>query len=219
MKMKLVAGVACVFAVVVKTAAAACAGMGLGFVDPMVGTEGRGSEYGGMMPMTGVPFGAMHLVPVTRTNAVGRTSFNALDKNLLGFCLTRQPAIWMGEFGPVRIWLDKPLAIESIEAHPWQTTVKAGGKTYEQNEGQPADSDSFEVKQQIDIRHDKNAGAQVVEMTAKKISCPPADPAFQPERIDEVEQEYSDDDVSVSRNSAKDRIKEFSDFFRSSFEF
>ena len=131
MKMKLVAGVACVFAVVVKTAVAACVGAGLGFVDPMVGTEGRGSEYGGMMPMTGVPFGAMHLVPVTRTNAVGRTSFNALDKNLLGFCLTRQPAIWMGEFGPVRIWLDKPLAIESIEAHPWQTTVKAGGKTYE----------------------------------------------------------------------------------------
>jgi len=27
------------------------------FVDPMVGTEGTGSEYGGMMPMTGVPFG------------------------------------------------------------------------------------------------------------------------------------------------------------------
>ena len=69
-------------------------------VDPMIGTEGAGSEYGGMMPMTGVPFGSMHLVPVTRTNAVGRTSFNALDKNLLGFCLTRQPAIWMGEFGP-----------------------------------------------------------------------------------------------------------------------
>ena len=37
------------------------------FVDPMVGTEGTGSEYGGMMPMTGVPFGSMHLVPVTRT--------------------------------------------------------------------------------------------------------------------------------------------------------
>ena len=68
----------------------------------------------------------------------------------------------------------------------------SGGKTYEQNEGQLMDSDSFEVKQQIDIRHDKNAGAQVVEMTAKKISCPPADPAFQPERIDSVEQEYAD---------------------------
>ena len=104
---------------------------GLDFVDPMVGTEGAGSEYGGMMPMTGVPFGSMHLVPVTRTNAVGRTSFNALDKQLIGFSLTRQPAIWMGEFGPVRIWLDKPLPLESIDAHPWRTTVRAGGKTYE----------------------------------------------------------------------------------------
>ena len=103
----------------------------LAFVDPMIGTEGTGSEYGGMMPMTGVPFGSMHLVPVTRTNAVGRTSFNALDRELLGFVLTRQPAIWMGEFGPVRIWLDRPLPLESVEAHPWQTTVKAGGRTYE----------------------------------------------------------------------------------------
>ena len=103
----------------------------LDFVDPMVGTEGVGSEYGGMMPMTGVPFGSMHLVPVTRTNEVGRTSFNALDRDLLGFCLTRQPAIWMGEFGPVRIWLDRPLPLESVDAHPWQTTVRAGGRTYE----------------------------------------------------------------------------------------
>jgi len=103
----------------------------LSFVDPMVGTEGVGSEYGGMMPMTGVPFGSMHLVPVTRTNKVGRTSYNALDRDLLGFILTRQPAIWMGEFGPVRIWLEKPLKIDSIDAHPWQTTVKAGGRTYE----------------------------------------------------------------------------------------
>lgn len=100
-------------------------------VDPMIGTEGVGSEYGGMTPMTGVPFGSMHLIPVTRTNAVGRTSFNALDRYLLGFVLSRQPAIWMGEFGPVRIWLDKPLAIESIDAHPWKTVVKAGGRTYE----------------------------------------------------------------------------------------
>ena len=112
-------------------AAALSAGAGLEHVDPMIGSEGVGSEYGGMMPMTGVPFGSMHLVPVTRTNAVGRTSFNAMDRQLLGFCLTRQPAIWMGEFGPVRIWLDRPLPLESIDAHPWRTTVRAGGRTYE----------------------------------------------------------------------------------------
>ena len=75
----------------------------LSLVDPMIGTEGTGSEYGGMTPMTGVPFGSMHVIPVTRTNAVGRTWFNALDKELLGFVLSRQPAIWMGEFGAVPI--------------------------------------------------------------------------------------------------------------------
>ena len=99
-------------------------------VDPMIGTEGTGSEYGGMMPMTGVPFGSFHLVPMTRTNAVGRTSFNALDRELLGFTLTRQPAIWMGEFGKVTIQLAKPAIIESIDAKPYLTVVKAGGKTY-----------------------------------------------------------------------------------------
>lgn len=31
---------------------------GLSFVDPMIGTEGDGSEYGGMMPYTCVPFGS-----------------------------------------------------------------------------------------------------------------------------------------------------------------
>ena len=103
----------------------------LSLVDPMIGTEGTGSEYGGMTPMTGVPFGSMHVIPVTRTNAVGRTWFNALDKELLGFVLSRQPAIWMGEFGAVPIWLEKPLPIKSVDAHPWRTVVKAGGRTYE----------------------------------------------------------------------------------------
>ena len=59
----------------------------LAFVDPMIGTEGTGSEYGGMTPMTGVPFGSMHIIPATRTNAVGRTWFNALDEKVFGFVI------------------------------------------------------------------------------------------------------------------------------------
>ena len=98
-------------------------------IDPLVGTEGTGTEYGGMMPYTGVPFGSMQVVPMTRTNAVGRTSFNALDTHLLGICLTRQPAIWMGDTAPLRIPVP-PARITRIDAHPWQTTVQAGGKTY-----------------------------------------------------------------------------------------
>ena len=48
----------------------------LDFVDPLIGTEGSGSEYGGMMPYTGVPFGSFQMVPMTRQNRVGRLSFN-----------------------------------------------------------------------------------------------------------------------------------------------
>ena len=102
----------------------------LAFVDPMIGTVGTGSEYGGMTPMTGVPFGSMHIIPATRTNAVGRTWFNALDEKVFGFVISRQPAIWMGEFGPVLIPLAQPLKIEKIDAHPWMSEVKAGGFTY-----------------------------------------------------------------------------------------
>ena len=29
------------------------------YIDPLIGTEGKGSQYGGMMPMTGVPFGSI----------------------------------------------------------------------------------------------------------------------------------------------------------------
>lgn len=100
-------------------------------IDPMVGTEGTGTEYGGMMPYTGVPFGSMQVVPMTRTNAVGRTSFNALDKKFLGIVLTRQPAIWMGDTAPVRLAV-APSDLTHLEAHPWRTRVTlADGRVYE----------------------------------------------------------------------------------------
>lgn len=41
-------------------------------IDPLIGTEGVGSEYGGMMPMVSVPFGSFQMVPMTRLNRVGR---------------------------------------------------------------------------------------------------------------------------------------------------
>ena len=42
------------------------------YIDPLIGTEGKGSQYGGMMPMTGVPFGSIQWVPMTRLT-VGAT--------------------------------------------------------------------------------------------------------------------------------------------------
>ena len=76
---------------------------GLRYVDPLIGTEGEGSQYGGMMPMAGVPFGSIQWVPMTRLTEVSRLSFNSSDSLLLGFIGTRQPAIWMGDWGQVSI--------------------------------------------------------------------------------------------------------------------
>lgn len=80
-----------------------CAGTpqpsGLAYVDPMIGTEGDGTEYGGLMPYVGVPFGSAQWVPMTRLTGVGITSYNDRDSMLLGFIASRQPAIWMGEWG------------------------------------------------------------------------------------------------------------------------
>ena len=102
----------------------------LRYIDPLIGTEGSGSQYGGMMPYTGVPFGSFHMVPMTRLNRVGQLSFNQADDTLLGFILTRQPAIWMGDWGEVRIPIE-PRKIEQLESTPYRTKVVAGGRTYE----------------------------------------------------------------------------------------
>ncbi|MCR4564762.1 MAG: hypothetical protein K5651_01590, partial [Bacteroidales bacterium] len=71
----------------------------LDYVDPMIGTQGDGTQYGGMMPMAGVPFGSIQWVPMTRLCEVGVLSYNESDSLLLGFIGTRQPAIWMGDWG------------------------------------------------------------------------------------------------------------------------
>ena len=65
---------------------------GLAYVDPMIGTEGDGTEYGGLMPYVGVPFGSAQWVPMTRLTGVGITSYNDRDSMLLGFIASRQPA-------------------------------------------------------------------------------------------------------------------------------
>ena len=102
----------------------------LEFVDPLIGTEGAGTQYGGMQPYTCVPFGSFHAVPMTRTNRIGRLSFNSSDDTLLGVILTRQPAIWMGDWGEARVEVP-PAKIEALDAKPYLTRVTAGGRIYE----------------------------------------------------------------------------------------
>ena len=124
-----------VAAVTLAAGAALAAGSGWGgssldCIDPLIGTEGTGSQYGGMMPCTGVPFGSFHLVPMTRMNCVGRLSFNQADDTLLGFILTRQPSIWMGDWGAIRVPIE-PKRIEAHDYRPHLGKVTAGGTAFE----------------------------------------------------------------------------------------
>jgi len=108
---------------------ALAAASALSFIDPLIGTEGSGSQYGGMMPSSGTPFGSFQMVPMTRLNRVGQLSFNNADEALVGFILTRQPSIWMGDWGEVRIPIE-PRKIERLDSTPYLTTVVAGGRRY-----------------------------------------------------------------------------------------
>ena len=110
----------------------------LAYVDPLIGTQGTGTQYGGMMPMAGVPFGSIQWVPMTRLTEVGVLSYNEADSLLLGFIGTRQPAIWMGEWGqvsfqpqcgdaPVLGYGERGQMIESQEYTPYCGRVTAGG--------------------------------------------------------------------------------------------
>ena len=110
----------------------------LAYVDPLIGTQGQGTQYGGMMPMAGVPFGSIQWVPMTRLTEVGVLSYNESDSLLLGFIGSRQPAIWMGEWGQVSIqpqlgkepvleYDSRGQKIESQEYTPYYGSVTAGG--------------------------------------------------------------------------------------------
>ena len=125
------------------TLAAACALVAakepLDYIDPLIGTEGKGSQYGGMMPMTGVPFGSIQWVPMTRLTEVGSLSYNEIDTQLLGFIGTRQPAIWMGDWGQVSFMprtgaVDCDFATRGTpfdhareQVSPWRTRIASGG--------------------------------------------------------------------------------------------
>ena len=72
------------------------------YVNPLIGTASRRADTGnsaGMMPYVCPPFAAVEWVPMTRLSEVGILSFAAPDRKFLGFVGSRQPAIWMGEWG------------------------------------------------------------------------------------------------------------------------
>ncbi|KAJ1040319.1 hypothetical protein NDA10_001812 [Ustilago hordei] len=72
----------------------------LKWVDPRIGTNGPDpSEYGGMVPSVALPFAGVRTVPMTRENLVSGCAYHDNDTVNIGFIASRQPAIWMGDYG------------------------------------------------------------------------------------------------------------------------
>ncbi|KAF9010151.1 glycoside hydrolase family 92 protein [Cyathus striatus] len=58
---------------------------------------------GGMIPSTAPPFAMTRWVAQTQVNYVSATPYNWTHDKIHGFQATRQPAIWMGESGPIAV--------------------------------------------------------------------------------------------------------------------
>ncbi|KAJ7174646.1 glycoside hydrolase family 92 protein [Mycena filopes] len=71
-------------------------------VKPLIGNGGdTPNGSGGMIPSTAPPFAMTRWVAQTHENYVSVTPYNLTASTIHGFQGTHQPAIWMGESGPV----------------------------------------------------------------------------------------------------------------------
>ncbi|MFO8057262.1 MAG: GH92 family glycosyl hydrolase [bacterium] len=75
------------------------------YVNPYIGTHGGigPSLYGGMIPGVTRPFGMVQWTPMTRLNKIGGCPYRYGDHTIMGFQGTRQPAVWMGDYGYVSV--------------------------------------------------------------------------------------------------------------------
>ena len=71
------------------------------FVNPLIGTDGEKSAYGGMVPGVTHPFGMTQWMPMTRKNEIKVCPYHYRDAHIMGFIGSHQPAIWMGDYGQV----------------------------------------------------------------------------------------------------------------------
>ena len=77
---------------------------GLDFVNLLIGNGGDSPNgSGGMIPSTAPPFGMTRWVAQSQVNYVSATPFNWTINKIMGVIGTHQPAIWMGESGPITV--------------------------------------------------------------------------------------------------------------------
>ena len=75
------------------------------YVNPLIGTKGwfNSSLYGGTIPGVTRPFGMIQWTPMTRLNKIGSCPYRYEDSSIMGFLGTRQPSVWMGDYGYVSL--------------------------------------------------------------------------------------------------------------------
>ena len=71
------------------------------FVNPLIGSALKGD--GGISPFVGPPFAMINFMAQTRENKIGSMPYVYDDRSIMGFLATRQPAVWMGDYGYVSI--------------------------------------------------------------------------------------------------------------------
>ena len=77
---------------------------GLDLVNLLIGNGGDSPNgSGGMIPSTAPPFGMTRWVAQSQVNYVSATPFNWTLNKVMGVTGTHQPAIWMGESGPISV--------------------------------------------------------------------------------------------------------------------
>jgi len=59
------------------------------------------NDTGGTIPGVTMPFGMTQWTAMTKPNSVGSVPYGYADTTIMGFVGTRQPAIWMGDYGSV----------------------------------------------------------------------------------------------------------------------
>ncbi|KIY52765.1 glycoside hydrolase family 92 protein [Fistulina hepatica ATCC 64428] len=83
------------------------------YVNPLIGNGGdTPNGSGGMIPSTAPPFAMTRWVAQTHENYVSVTPYNLSAERVHGFQATHQPAIWMGESGPVVVVPGNGISVE-----------------------------------------------------------------------------------------------------------
>lgn len=71
------------------------------YVNSYIGTAWN--HGGGMIPMVGTPYAMTNFTAQTRENSISQMPYVYEDTTIIGFIATRQPMLWMGDYGEVSV--------------------------------------------------------------------------------------------------------------------